>query len=315
MWASARPVEPPVSSTVSARNVATARPADELIGLVLGGRYRVLRRVTQGTVGIIYEAEHLRLGRRVAVKALARRLVDVPNLLGRFRQEAIAVGRLHHAHIVDVYDFDVAPTGQPYLVMELLDGETLRQALKHRGRFGVDEAFRLVAELCSALGAAHDAGVVHRDLKPDNVLVVPRADGRSSVKLIDFGVSRLLEAASSLTADHAILGTPEYMAPEQATGSSRSADGRADQFALGVIAYELVSGRSPFRAESPEKALRAVIERDPPSLARVAPEVPSALAAVIERALEKHPDDRFADMGAFAAALDDARMLLGERAA
>ena len=282
----------------------TAPVASDLVGTTLRDTYRVLRRICVGGMGVVYEAEHIRLKRRVAIKALARHLSGTERMLERFYREADVVGRLRHPHIVNVFDFDVASTGQPYLVMELLDGDSLGKRMEQEGPMAVDDAVRIAGQIAAGLSSAHQIGIVHRDLKPENVTLIEGVDGRSFAKLLDFGISKLMgESSTSITGEHDIIGTPEYMAPEQAKGDCKNVDARADQFALAAILYEMLSGRVAFFASDPTEALRVVIEEEPRALAEIAPHVPPGVRRVIERALSKNPDDRFPMIREFAESL------------
>ena len=260
------------------------------------GKYLVRREIGAGAMGTVYEAFDPSIERRVAIKTLAAAVRDEQSeaMVDRFRREAQAAGRLQHAGIVAVYEFGEDAQAS-YLVMEYLEGRTLRQWLAERGRLPQVDAYALTRQLLLALAYSHSHGVVHRDLKPANLMVV---EGKR-LKIMDFGIARL--NTSSMTQTGTVMGTPTHMAPEQLTGEP--ADARADLWASGVILYELLTGVSPFAAESPVAVMHHVLQAEPvlPS-AREATLGP-AYDAVVARALAKRPDDRFQSAGEFAAAL------------
>jgi serine/threonine-protein kinase len=242
-----------------------------LVGAVLGDAYQLTRLVGQGGMGAVYEGTQLRLGRRVAVKVMARELAANPEALARFRREAEVTSQLGHPHIVQVFDFGTAPGGEPYLVMEFLEGEDLEKRLARVGRLGPGAASHIVKQIASALAATHAKGIVHRDLKPANVFVLAVEGETDFVKVVDFGISKVRAATTRLTAALAVMGTPNYMAPEQAAGRVDEIDHRTDQWALGCIAYELCAGRPPFIGEDVASLLYQVIHEAPAPLGQTAP--------------------------------------------
>ena len=259
------------------------------------GSYEVVERLGAGGMGEVYRARDTRLGRMVAIKAL--RFGADPELLHRLEREARAASTLNHANIVHIYDVGEVAGRGPYVVMELVEGETLRLRLR-RGPLRVAEALDLAAQLADGLAKAHRAGIVHRDLKPENVMVTP--DG--VLKILDFGLAKVLAAplgdvdAGQTLSRHGtraglLLGTLEYMSPEQASG--RPLDHRTDQFSLGLIVHEMLTGRPAFQRESPAQVLAAVIERDPEPLGGTRSDVPAALEALVTRCLQKDPQRRF----------------------
>lgn len=281
--------------------------AADLIGAVLGGAYRVQSLIDRGSMGAVYRAEHLRLRRPVAVKVMAAHMVEQPGALDRFTREAEIISRLNHPHIVQVLDFDTTEQGQPFLVMELLEGKPLDVVVELRGKLDLRVALRIAVQAASGLAAAHAAGVVHRDLKPGNIFLVDAGD-QLFVKLLDFGISKQhvaqKDADRKLTGEFDILGTPEYMPPEQALGRTATVDHRGDQYALGVILYEMLVGRPPFLASDIMALLQKVIRDRPEPLSALRPDVPQAVADAILRALSKAPEDRFTNVAEFADVLD-----------
>jgi serine/threonine protein kinase len=239
--------------------------------------------------------------RRVALKILKRDVADDPLVLARFEREAVAMQALAHEHIVAPLGFGKSPEGDMCLVMEHLDGETLRTVLKRERQLPPTRAIEIVRQVAVGLARAHDLGVVHRDLKPENVMCL--GSGKLHVKILDFGMARLLTGGpgTPLTKKGAIFGTPEYMAPEQAMGQPVEAS--ADQYALGVMFFEMLAGGRPFSAKSPLEMLQKHIREAPPKLAEVAPSVFPGIVAVVERMMAKKPADRFPHVSAVSAAL------------
>jgi len=270
-------------------------------GSVLGdgtleGRYRVHRRLGAGGMGVVYLAEHIALQKRVAVKVLKGELSRDPALARRFELEARAASRIGHEGITDVTDFGRTAEGALYFVMEYLDGEALSAVLRRHGRFSPRRALDILVPIAEALEAAHAHGIVHRDIKPQNVMLVRRRDGREAVKLLDFGVSKVsTDRAERLTEQGTLLGTAEYMSPEQGTGEA--VDARTDIYAFGVLAYELVTGTLPFSGRETMAVLFKHVTEMPEAPGLRAPGIPSALEALILRALAKKPEDRPQTMG------------------
>jgi serine/threonine protein kinase len=274
-----------------------------LLGTTLRGTYRILRTLDQGGMGMVFEAEHVRLRRRVAVKVLAQHLAKDAHALARFNREAEIISQLQHPHVVQVTDFDTTEAGEPYLVMELLTGESLATRLERERCLPIAEAVRIAFQVSSGLAAAHAASIVHRDLKPANIFLTAVPGQGALVKLLDFGISKRAGAAKGLTGEYDILGTPDYMAPEQALGKTAHVDHRGDQYALAVISYEMLAGRTPFAGDDVMEVLRQVISSEPPPIEQLAPHVPVATGEVLRRALSKDPEQRFPSIGEFANAL------------
>ena len=269
---------------------------DSFVGMDLSATYHVVRQIARGGMGAIYEATHLRLpGKRYAIKVLSPKHAQNPELLLRFRQEAEIASRLGHEHIVEVHDFNFAGD-LAFLVMELLDGEDLAARLERVGPLPPAQVHRLLVEVASALDAAHRARIVHRDLKPQNIFLC-RRDGRDDyVKVLDFGISKVLDSVTTATKNDVILGTPFYMAPEQAQGKVGEIDPRVDVFALGAILWESLTGQVAFDAPTLSAALYKVCLFEPPDVHVVRPELPPALSAVLRRALAKQREARTPDV-------------------
>lgn len=268
--------------------------ADELpAGTVLAGRWRLLRVMARGGMSIVYEAVH-RNGRRVAIKVLDSGLVADSQARGRFSREAHLANRVKHPGVVAVLDDDETPDGTPFLVMELLDGETLEERWKQRGKcLPVPEVLDTVAQILDILVAVHHVGIVHRDLKPSNVLLAP-----AGVKLLDFGIARLLEVRveqNTLVRTGGLLGTPAFMAPEQARGLWDEVDPRTDLWAVGAMVFSLLTGRLVHETSTPQELLIATATQVPVSLARIAPGLPSGVVDLVARALRLDKAERWPD--------------------
>jgi serine/threonine-protein kinase len=267
--------------------------ADSRIGQLIADKYRILRLLGRGGMGEVYEARHVVVGRRFALKFLHEQKARGRDSLSRFLREAQAAGALDSGHIAAVLDFDTAADGSPFLVMEYLAGESLGALLTREGPLPVVRAIAILMQVCSGLDVAHRAGIVHRDLKPDNLFVTQQPGGSELIKILDFGIAKLIEPGSdgAITSSGAILGTPFYMAPEQARGE-KSLDFRADIHALGVIAYELLSGKRPHPGEGYNAILAHILTQPVIPLATLRPGLEPGLVAVIERALASEPARR-----------------------
>jgi Serine/threonine protein kinase len=279
---------------------------DALVGTVLEGAYRITRLIGEGGMGAVYEAVQLRLNKRVAIKLMARDLAANHEALARFHREAEITSHLGHPHLVNVVDFGQAESGEPYLVMEYLEGEDLDHRLRRVGRMPIEAASHVVKQVASALSAAHGQGVVHRDLKPGNVFLVQIPGEPDFVKVLDFGISKMKAARTQLTNASAVMGTPNYMSPEQATGVVEEIDHHADQWALACIAWEMLLGRGPFVADDVAAILYQIINLDPHPLAPRVPGLPPAVERALRRALSKRPAERFSSMREFSRAFEAA---------
>jgi serine/threonine-protein kinase len=277
-----------------------------LIGAVLEGAYRITRLISEGGMGAVYEAVQLRLNKRVAVKLMSRELAANGEALARFHREAEITSRLGHPHLVNVIDFGMAESGEPYLVMEYLDGEDLEHRIHGEGRLSLETAVEITKQVASALDAAHAEGIIHRDLKPANVFLVKVRGEADFVKVLDFGISKIKAARTKLTRATAVIGTPEYMSPEQATGLIEEIDHRTDQWALGCIVWEMLSGHAPFIADDMGALFYQLINLDPHPLARRAPGLPPEVEPVLRRALAKRVADRYPSIKDFSRAFEAA---------
>jgi len=284
-----------------------------LVGKVLGGRYIVEAVIGKGGMGTVLRVRHSTLGRKFALKVLRREIVVDPPSVERFLQEAKIMASIRHPNLVEVTDFgeltrvDVPELGnfkQPFFVMELLEGETLADLLIRGGPLDARTAARIFKDVADALAAAHDKGVVHRDLKPDNIFLASTAAGRPTPKILDFGVAKLV-GASKLTRAGVVFGTPYYMSPEQATG--QTVDHRTDQYALGIVMYEALTGVVPFDDDTQMGVMtkHAFVTPEPITAVVKDPRRLGAIAPIVMRCLEKRPEARFADTRELAAILFD----------
>jgi serine/threonine-protein kinase len=275
------------------------------VGSVIAGTYKIEALLGRGGMGAVFLASHQRLaGKRVAIKILHTELED-GDIVARFKREAEIAARLNHPNIVGVIDYNVAPDGMPYLVLDYLEGEDLAQRLA-RGPLPLDQVMSILRQVGSALAAAHRASIVHRDLKPQNIFLVPtEIDGRmvEIAKVLDFGISKIRGSQTVKTQDSALLGTPQYMAPEQAMGQHDRVDERTDVFALGAIAYEMLSGQPAFPGASIPEVVFKVVYEQPSPLAAQAPSAPPSVVAAVTRAMAKQSDERFATVTAFVEAV------------
>ncbi|MFZ5440918.1 MAG: serine/threonine-protein kinase [Myxococcota bacterium] len=277
--------EPPLEPT----SVRGGAPADALLGATLG-EYRVVAKLGEGGGGVVYRGEQPLIGRAVAIKVLHSELNrEDPAHARRFLEEARAVSAARHPNIIDVFGFGHTPAGDPYLVMELLEGEPLDRLLKRRGQLRLKEALELVMPVLGALSAAHAAGITHRDLKPANIFIVSLRDGTTYPKLLDFGLARR-GAAGEWVRQTSVGGTPLYIAPEQASGDAVGP--QTDLYSLGCVIYELLAGAPPFTAVNLHELIDQHLTLAPPPLRERAPHVPEALERLVLRMLEKDPARR-----------------------
>jgi serine/threonine protein kinase len=310
----ARP-HPPHLGQVDMPPETISRPKRAEIGDVVAGKYRLLEKIGEGGMGVVYLAEHTLIEKRLALKVLRPEYSDRPELVSRFQQEAISASRIKHPNVLDVFDFGQLEDGSFFLAMEHLSGRDLAAELTQCRTIVPGRAVRLALQMCRALAAAHARGVVHRDLKPENVFLTVTEDGDEIVKIVDFGIAQLKSNEEShddasrprrLTRTGMIFGTPEYMSPEQAKGAS--IDLRSDIYSLGIILYEMVSGAVPFSGTTFMAVLTAHLTHPIPPLRAIAPDltISCELERAILRCLEKDREKRFQSMRDLAAALQSA---------
>jgi serine/threonine-protein kinase len=294
----------PDAGATTTPNAADAAASDPLVGRVLDGKYEVVAPIGSGGMGAVYRARRVHIGDEVAVKILHQRLTSDEKLVERFRREARAAAQLHHQNVVTIHDYGEArgPDGFAYIVMELVRGESLRELLRREGRLEAWRAVSLMRDVCAGVGAAHRRGIVHRDIKPDNIIVTPADEDRpaESVKVVDFGIAKLRDMAqesSTLTEAGTMVGTLFYMSPEQCKGEPL--DSRADVYALGAMLHEMLAGAPPFSASSMTSIILKHVNEPPPPLPADV-NAPPALRAAVTRALAKNPDERPRDASEFA---------------
>jgi serine/threonine-protein kinase len=292
---------------------------DSLIGATLAGRYEILRRIGEGGMGAVYEARHVVIGKRVAVKVLLEKFLTKSDFVARLLQEARLASSIGHENIVDVTDFGTTDDGRSFVVMEFLDGEALSQLIMREAPLPVERSLRIARQVASALGAAHAKGIYHRDVKPENVYLVRRGEA-DFVKVVDFGISKAVKQGSPeeggdayrLTHTGLLLGTPLYMSPEQARGDE-DLDHRVDIWALGVMMYECLTGEVPFRANNYLGIISQVLTHTaaPPSQVRPELGIPDAVEAVVMRAMAKDRGQRYHAMADLERDLE--RLLAGDQ--
>ncbi|MDD5308507.1 MAG: protein kinase [Deltaproteobacteria bacterium] len=269
---------------------------DEHAGETLEGRYRLRRKLAEGGMGSIYLAEHATIGSKVAIKFLRSEFLSSEVLVERFHREAKAAAAVRHRNIVSVFDVGTSPWGEPYIVMEYLEGESLAQMLRRTGPLSLTNAVGIAEQVLEGLSAAHVAGIVHRDLKPENIFLAYDGHEEPAVKIIDFGISKFVRdtTETTLTRDGSVLGTAKYMSPEQARGQS-DVTHLTDIYALGVILYRMLTGEVPYDGANYNETLAAVLTRPPRPLSDVCAGIPSEVEKVVMRALAREPKARFKD--------------------
>ena len=282
------------------------KPDDPLVGALLRDRYRVLRKLGAGGMGVVYEGEHVRIRKRVAIKCLHAQFAKNRDVLARFHREALAATAIGNEHIVEVTDLDHLADGTVFLVLEYLDGRDLGHDLDERGHLPVARAVHILSQMCEALAIAHDKGIIHRDIKPDNVFLVTRGGDPDFVKILDFGISKFRDVeedgAHGVTDTGSMLGTPLYMAPEQFS-DTKTVDRRADIYALGGILFRALTGRTAYRGKTLSALIGEVMHGAPPDLRAHRPDLPEELARVVHRMLARKPEERFDDCDAVRIAL------------
>src|SRR6478609_880628 len=287
-------------------------PDDPMIGTLAAGRYRIQKLLGEGGMGQVYLAEHVAIEKRVALKILRSEFAAKGDIVTRFQQEAISASRIKHPNVLDVFDFGQLENGRFFLAMEFLEGNDLADELSRRRVLDAASGIRISMQMCRALAAAHANGVVHRDMKPENVFLQRTGDGEEIVKIVDFGIAQLKPSNEEAAAQSAhrrwtrtgmIFGTPEYMAPEQASG--KHADLRCDIYAVGIILFELFTGSVPFTGDTFLGVLAKHLNDVPPAMQAVYPglQLSPELEAVVLRTLAKDPTHRYQTMNELAAAL------------
>jgi len=275
--------------------------AGDLVGRVLAGRYRVLRRLGVGAMGAVYVAEHTRIGRQDAIKVLRAAMARDPEAIARFTRGARNVSRIRHPNVCTLYDFGNTEEGFHFLAMEFVDGPTLGTLLEREGPLPLDRAVNLIGQVGEALQAAHALGIVHRDLKPDNIMVARAADGSEQVKVVDFDIARgpAEEEGPAVTRHGFVVGTPEYMSPEQLTGDPL--DGRSDIYSMALVLFRMLTGRLPFEGSTAQEIMVQRLTREPMTLGQATGSpFPQALEEAVSRGLRRKADERPGDARTFA---------------
>ncbi|HXJ31499.1 MAG TPA: serine/threonine-protein kinase, partial [Gemmatimonadales bacterium] len=280
-----------------------AAPATSLVGQVVADRYHVIKKLGEGGMGQVYLAEHVKMGRRSAIKVMSPSMVHDPDAVARFNREAANASRITHPNVCAVYDFGETPEGLIYLAMEFVEGEPLTAIIEREGALPIARATAIFKQTADALQAAHDLGIVHRDLKPDNIMVARTRDGADLVKVVDFGIAKAVggdEAGQKVTKTGLVVGTPEFMSPEQLSGDK--VDGRSDLYSLALVYFRMLTGELPFQADSVQETMVKRLTDEPSKLAETRPDLsfPDGLQQVIDAALARTPADRYQTVAKFA---------------
>ena len=299
----------PAASASGALRARGSAPADPLLGTLIGERYRLIERIGSGGMAAVYRGEHDLLKKPVAVKLLLPELAVDQEMAARFEREAIAAARLDHPNCVAITDFGRTPRGQLFLVMEFLDGRPLSEASGYGKRLPWERAVEVGRQILRGLARAHEMGIVHRDLKASNIMIVVREGGRDVAKIIDFGIAKIFDGTNAgphvETKAGIVFGTADFLAPERLLGKG-DADPRSDLYSVGIILYEMCTGTRPFHTEDPYEIVRRALVEPPalPSTACPEAQIPRELEGVILKALEKEPERRYASAREFLQALD-----------
>jgi serine/threonine protein kinase len=294
------------STLCPADGTVLEKTGDELVGQVLNDRYRIDERISEGGMGTVYRATHVLMDKRVAIKVLHPSLAADDKIVARFSREARAASRISHPHALNVTDFGESESGVVFLVMEFLDGKTLKEVIQSEGPMPLPRMVEIIEQVAGALDSAHAEGVVHRDLKSDNIMLIEAPNGSDWAKVLDFGIAKIKEPVGgtdpALTAPNLIIGTPQYMSPEQCSQASEI-DSRSDIYSLGIIIYEMLTGHVPFTGDSPTAIMMKQLQEPPPSVMEERDDLPPQVGMVITSALAKRPEDRFQSAGELSEAL------------
>jgi serine/threonine-protein kinase len=292
------------------QTLRSAAPASDLVGQVVADRYHVIKKLGEGGMGQVYLAEHVKMGRRSAIKVMNPSMVHDPDAVARFNREASNASRITHPNVCAIYDFGETPEGLIYLAMEFIEGEPLTDLLEREGALPARRAVGIFSQVADALQAAHDLGIVHRDLKPDNIMLAQKKGG-DQVKVVDFGIAKAVggdESGQKVTKTGLVVGTPEFMSPEQLSGDK--VDGRSDLYSLGLVFYQMLAGKLPFEATTVQETMIKRLTDEPTTLAASRPDLtfPAGLQAVLDTALTRTPADRYQTVAKFA---DDVASVTG----
>ena len=280
-------------STLRAKN-----PTADLVGQVVADRYAIIKKLGEGGMGAVYLGEHVKMGRKSAIKVMNPAMANDPDAISRFNREASNASRISHPNVCQIYDFGETPEGIIYLAMEFIEGAALTDIIEKEGALPPLRAVRILKQSADALAAAHDLGIVHRDLKPDNIMIVQGRDGSDIAKVVDFGIAKAVagdEAGQKVTKTGLVVGTPEYMSPEQLSGDKL--DGRSDIYSLGLVFYRMLTGVLPFQADSAQETMIKRLTDEPMPLSGARPDIafPPGLQAVLDKALARSPSARYAN--------------------
>jgi len=292
------------------QTLRSAVPASDLVGQVVADRYHVIKKLGEGGMGQVYLAEHVKMGRRSAIKVMNPSMVHDPDAVARFNREASNASRITHPNVCAIYDFGETPEGLIYLAMEFIEGEPLTDLLERDGALPVPRAVGIFTQVADALQAAHDLGIVHRDLKPDNIMLAQKK-GADQVKVVDFGIAKAVggdESGQKVTKTGLVVGTPEFMSPEQLSGDKL--DGRSDLYSLALVFYQMLAGQLPFEATTVQETMIKRLTDEPTKLAESRPDLtfPAGLQAVLDTALTRTPAERYQTVAKFA---DDVASVTG----
>ena len=293
------PVLPPATSTAQIAaddrllGAVPEEPYSDLIGKTIDKKYLVQSVLGEGGMAVVYRAHHVQMERTVVIKVMQGWLLSNRNSVERFERECKLTAKLNHPNIVSVYDVGLINGKEPYLVMEYIKGESLADKIHNSGALPYATTANIIIQICRGLQEAHSSGIIHRDLKPDNVLLQHKSDRPDWVKIVDFGISNFVHGSKKLTKTGRMVGTPEYIAPEQL--KDRPIDMRTDLYGIGIMMFEMLTGRVPFDGESAESILMKHLLEDPPTMAEVRPELGenNLFQPIVDKLLKKNPDDRY----------------------
>jgi serine/threonine protein kinase len=284
------------------QTLRASSPAHDLVGQVVADRYHVVRKLGEGGMGQVYLAEHVKMGRKSAIKVMNPAMVHDPDAVARFNREAANASRITHPNVCAIYDFGETPEGLIYLAMEFVEGEPLTDVLERERALPAPRAAAIFLQVADALQAAHDLGIVHRDLKPDNIMLARARDGSDVVKVVDFGIAKAVagDDTQKVTKTGLVVGTPEFMSPEQLSGDKL--DGRSDLYALALVLFKMLTGKLPFAGGTVQETMVKRLIDDPATLAAVRPDLafPPRLQATLDAALTRSPADRYRSTTKFA---------------
>ncbi|MDH5804101.1 MAG: serine/threonine protein kinase [Gemmatimonadota bacterium] len=279
----------------------SASGSNDLVGNIVADRYRIIKKLGEGGMGAVYLGEHVKMGRKSAIKVISSSMADDADSIARFNREAANAARINHHNVCGIYDFGETPDGVVYLAMEFIEGEALTDLIEREGALSPRRAGLILRQAAEALAAAHELGIVHRDLKPDNIMIAKGRDGSDLVKVVDFGIAKAMggDQDQQVTKTGLVVGTPEYMSPEQLAGDQ--VDGRSDIFSLALVLFRMLTGVLPFQADTAQEVMIKRLTDDPLRLneARPGGNFPPALQQAMDRALEKMPNDRYAEASQF----------------